>query len=318
MKYIALSLFLIVLASCHEPIPETVFEVTAYNAYAFFDDYEDGDEYEGFTRRDGYDGEAYITRVKETAILLGREFSSSDVIVLSEIESSTVLEDLLEAGLKEKGFRYYGIAENDNGPLFVGFISRCEPIFLAVHNTPGCRPMLEAVFLSGEERVRLYGLHFRSRFSGGEDERRSQAEHLAFLMERNAGISIALGDFNTDPSVHGTPFSIYPVDYNPDNPFHVTGDPSRAGERIYYSPFLDSDVIVGEKGTYFYEGRWYCFDNILLSSACWDGSGLEFEKAEVRTVMNMKDNGGRPMPYDVSTGFGYSDHFPVTVRLRKY
>ncbi len=316
MRYALLSLFIFSLFSCSLEGTDNFLVITAYNAYAFFDDYEDGDEFDGFSRHDGYDGEAYRERVRSLAVLIGKECSSSDLIILSEIESSRVLSSLLEAGLDEKGFRYFGIAEGADS-IAVGFISRIKPLRVAVHDSPGCRPILEIVIRKNDENIHVFGVHFRSRLSGGDEERMMQARHLASLMERNAGsLCIAAGDFNTDPHLSQPPFSLFPENYSEDNAFHVTGDPSKTGPYIYFSPLNDPDATLDEEGTYFHEGTWYCYDLLLLSEEAWDGRGLEYEDIEIVSSRTMKDMGGRPYPYDVSTGYGYSDHFPVTLRMK--
>ncbi len=308
---------LIVLFVSCVPSPETAFfEVTTYNAYALFDGYDDGTEFDGFSHSDGYDGEAYRNRIRELAVLLGRDYSTSDVIILQEVESVEVLSDLLDAGLDEKGYQYYGLADDGSGGLYVGFISKTEPLSGALHFYPGCRPILELSFLSNGEVIRIFGVHFRSQLDGGDSERYEQSMHLSHLMEESAGIlSIAVGDFNFDPRLTG-PFTLFPDLYNPDNAFHITGDPSKAGEKLYYSPLVDPDIILTEKGTYFYEGSWYLYDNVLMTSECWDGKGFEYDSVEIKVNRNMKDMLDRPLKYDSSIGYGYSDHFPVTLRIR--
>ncbi len=314
MKPVLVSLAVFLLFSCSPYERGAVFEITTYNAYAFFDGVESGSEYEGFGHSDGYDGEAYKERVRELAILLGRRFDSSDVIILQEIESAAVLSDLLDAGLSAKGFLYYGLAASEDS-LSVAFISKMKPDHTAIHSFPGCRPILELVFSPCGESVHIFGVHFRSRLNGGEEERYGQSQHLASLMEGSQSIAVAAGDFNTDPRYGDGSFSVYPDMYSGANAFHVTGDPSRAGQRIYFSPLLDPDAVLEEKGTYFYDGVWYIYDSILLSAEAWDGRGWEFCDVSIRTGREMKDLTGLPFPYDPSLGYGYSDHFPVTVRL---
>lgn len=316
MKYAILSLLILSLSSCHPYPGDNQIEITTYNAFAFFDDYEDGNEFDGFSRSDGYDGAAYRTRIKQTAILLGTIYSSSDIIILQEIESIAVLEDLLKAGLDKKGYRYYGLAEDDENTLFVGFISRISPLRVSIHDSIGCRPIIEIVLNIGGEIIHIFGVHFKSRLNGGDEERDEQSRHLARLFEMNSdSLCIAAGDFNTDPTVHDSPFSLFPECYCPDNAFHITGDPSQSAPFVYFSPLHDPDAVLGEEGSYFHDGYWYCYDALYLSSCCWDGKGLEYDGIEIRTERTMKDRGGRPFPYDVSTGYGYSDHFPVTLRL---
>ena len=317
MRFAFLPFFILLSFSCSPSINRSFFTVTTYNLYAFFDSYEDGDEYEGFAKSDGYDGEAYSERIRNTAILIGKVFSSSDVIILEEVESNAVLLDLLEAGLKEKGFIYYGLADDENN-LSVGFLSKLKPLSTALHVFPGCRPILELVFQKSGELIHIFGVHFRSRIPGGDDERMQEALHLAALMERNPdALCIAAGDFNTDPLLSSSPFSLSPDCYDEDNAFHVTGDPSKTGPHLYFSPLNDPDAVLSEDGTYFYDGVWYFYDLFLLSEKAWDGEGWEYDGIIIESNRTMKDNGGRPFPYDVSTGYGYSDHFPVTLRLKR-
>ena len=316
MRFPLLAMLIIALTSCAPSPDGGVFTVTAYNACAFFDSIDDGTEYEGFSRRDGYDGEKYSERVRSLALLLGRHFASSDVIILSEIESVIVLHDLLESGLDQKGFSFYGLAADGSSALYTGFISKSEPVSVTMHSFPECRPILSLTFNAGGESVKVFGVHFRSRIDGGEDERYEQAMHLRTLIEASPGvISLAAGDFNTDPRFPERSLSLFPDHYDPECAIHVTGDPSEAGYEILYSPFLDRDTVLSEKGTFCYQGEWMIYDNILLSEEAWDGRGWEYGGASIGSAAEMKDLLGRPRPYDPSDGSGYSDHFPVTVSL---
>ena len=313
MRLMLLSLSLFLLFSCRFSTEKSFLKITTYNAYAFFDSYEDGSEFDGFAHSDGYDGEAYYQRVRDFAILLGRNFSSSDIIVLQEIESAEVLSDIIDAGLGEKGYSYYGLADDGVQTLSVGFVSRLQPTGVEIHAYPGCRPILEISFHVNDETIKVFVLHFRSRIDGGEEERYAQAEHLSLLLEREKGtLCIAAGDFNSDPSIGDGPFSVFPDLYSENNAFHVTSDPSKAGDKLYFAPLSG---VYG--GTYFYDGAWYCYDNVLLTEECWDMRGWDFDSVQIENERILVDMLGRPEPYDVSTGYGYSDHLPVTLTLLK-
>ena len=315
MRLLFLSLFLSALLSCHQPAGKSYFTITTYNAYAFFDAYDDGTEFDGFSHHDGYDGEAYYTRIRETAVLLGKYYSSSDVIILEEVESIAVLEDLLEAGLKEKGFLYYGLAEpREKGNLAVGFISRKEPLSAEIHAVDDSRPFLELAFSFSGEIIHIFGVHFTSHVDGGEEKRYQEALFLRELMDGCDGLAVAAGDFNADPRQGELCISIFPDNYTT-AAIHVTGDPSQMGDGIYYSPLLDPDLETGEKGTYCYENEWYLYDGLLLSSEAWDGEGAEYDSVSLAVPVIMKDKTGKPLKYDVSLGYGYSDHFLVSVTL---
>ena len=317
MKLIPMSLIIILLASC-QAVPETgTFTVATYNVYAFFDGIDDGDEYDGFSHSDGYDGAAYEERVRSLAILIGLELSSSDVIILEEVESIEVLADLIDSGLGELGYRWYGLADDGESLLSVGFLSRLQPVSVSMHESEGLRPILGLSFRVHGETVRIYGVHFRSRLSGGEDERWEQAMHLRTLMESGeGGIVIAAGDFNADPRFPERSMAMFPEDAGGDHAILVTSDPSKAADGIYFSPLISPDVPLEEAGTFCHMGAWFIYDGFLLSREAWDGSGLEYGSSRIISDRRMEDRLGRPVPYDASTGHGYSDHFPAELALR--
>ena len=174
MKILFLTL-LFFLSSCAPSQRTETFTITTYNAYAFFDAYDDGTEFDGFSHSDGYDGERYEERVRSMAILIGRNLSSSDLIIFQEIESKAVLKDLLDNGLSGKGFCYYGLAESGDGQLSVGYISKIKPSRTTVHSIPGHRSVLGLSFYIDESLITVYGLHFRSRINGGDDDRKGPA-----------------------------------------------------------------------------------------------------------------------------------------------
>ena len=317
MKLIPMFLIIILLASCPASPEAGTFTVATYNAYAFFDGIDDGDEYDGFSHSDGYDGAAYEERVRSLAILLGLELSSSDVIILEEVESIEVLADLIDSGLGDLGYRWYGLADDGSSPLSVGFLSRLQPVSATMHEAEGLRPILGLSFRVHGETVRVYGVHFRSRLSGGEDERWEQAMHLRTLMESGeGGIVIAAGDFNTDPRFPERSMAMFPEDAGGNHAMLVTPDPSKASEGIYFSPLISPDAPLEKEGTFCHDGSWYIYDGFLLSREAWDGSGLEYESVRIISDRRMEDRLGRPMPYDASTGYGYSDHFPAELTLR--
>ena len=314
---ILLSLALLLLLSC-SPSPEREsFTITTYNAYAFFDRYDDGSEFDGFSHSDGYDGKAYDERIRKTAILIGRNLSSSDVIILEEIESDAVLSDLLDAGLSGKDFRYYGIAAEADGALAVGFISKIKPVSTTLHRIPGHRAILGLTFYTGGSLIDVYGLHFRSRINGGDDDRKEEYSYLRSLIEEGGTLSIASGDFNSEPSVEDEAIGLFPHGYPESHSVFASSDPDDARNGVYFAPSLDRELVFTEAGTYEYEGSWYFYDMHLLSEECWDGYGWEYDRAWITATPEMKDEFGRPYPYDPSTGRGYSDHFPFTVRLVK-
>ena len=299
--------FLFVSVSCSQGLPES-FSVCFYNAYLLFDSSDDGWEYDGFRKGDGYTEEAYHERIRALAIFLAK-YAESDVIVLAEVESDEVLLDLIEAGLDMRGYRFYGLARGP-GPLSLGFISKRKPSSVNIHSTDGARPFLELSF----DAFTILAIHARSRLEDDSaDVRFNQFSHFASLLEEADGTAGAIGDFNADPRYGEEGMMMYPSAGWRDVPINVTDDPGRIQNRVYYSPLIDS----GGDGTYYYQDEWYFYDNILLRKESFDSEGWEYSSAGIVRPRDAEDAIGRPDAYDASTGNGFSDHFPVQVSFMR-
>ncbi len=282
------------------------FSILTYNLYLMFDDVDDGDEYHPFTSSNGYGPEAYKKRIGGYASLLVSDGYLSDVFVFQEVESEKVLEDLIKAGLAKYGFKYYGIINNDN-PISVGFISRIMPNRIFLHESDGPRPILELEFIISGEMVSVFVLHAKSRLDDGAGQRRSQFEHLDFLLRSSSpSLSLACGDFNEDPR-YG--FAMADPAYVPDPALCVTGDPELASSFVYYSAALDPDMPAMD--TYHFEGRWYSYDHVLVNGAAFDGSGLELLDVRVLCPGVVVDPSGIPLRYEPGSNHGFSDHLAV-------
>jgi endonuclease/exonuclease/phosphatase family metal-dependent hydrolase len=77
-----------------------------------------------------------------------------------------------------------------------------------------------------------------------------------------------------------------------------------------------------EKGSHFYRGRTYLFDQICLSPGLLDGQGWSYVKDSAKIVPELADRKGHPLRFGNEhdklppSERGASDHFPVTVRLK--
>ena len=305
-------LFLLLLVSCSPETGNGGFTVTSWNAYCFFDGVGDGSEYTEFLSSSGYTREKYTKRVDNAALYMASNMKDSDVIILEEIESEDVLSDLLEAGLKGAGFRYYGLAQKSDGELSVGFLSKIKPSSYAFHSTQSSRVILELKFIVGGEMITVFGVHLKSQLN----ESSSRLEELSLirtLVERRDGeCIIVIGDFNTDCL---TGSEMGDRKRKEDYALFLTGDGSEAYGGTLFSPYLDyggSSLV----GSYYYDGDWYTYDNALLSSTLFDGRGLEYDSFAIVSGALSKTSSGTPLKYEKSTGNGFSDHFAITLRLR--
>ena len=74
-------------------------------------------------------------------------------------------------------------------------------------------------------------------------------------------------------------------------------------------------LLAQAQGSYWYEGVWETFDQLLLSPAFFDGYGLEYKTGQVGSGGFLCDEHNRPEAWNVQTGRGVSDHLPVYVIL---
>ncbi len=307
-------LLLSLLISC-SPSPERdILEITSWNAYCFFDGSENGTEYSEFKSSGGYTRDKYNKRVEKTALYMIETMRESSFIILEEIESSDVLYDLIEAGLKNVGFVYYGLAQTSDGALSVGFISKIKPSSFKFHSTPDSRPIMEINFLYNGEMVVLLAVHLRSQLDTSST-REIELELLRTIVEEREGENIIIiGDFNTD-CISGS--EIGDRRLGNDYILSLTGDGMKARGGTLFSPYLDYGTSIN-KGSYYYDGEWYTYDNALLTSSFFDGNGLEYLDFRIVAGADAKTTSGLPLKYDKSTGTGYSDHFAITLRCSYY
>jgi hypothetical protein len=126
---------------------------------------------------------------------------------------------------------------------------------------------------------------------------------------------LVCGDFNDDPD-----------DPSVTEHLHAVGDReavlrSGDGDPLLFNLFAVRDPAKW-LGTLYDRGRWFQFDQIAVSPGLLDDSGWTCDPssaAVINTLVRPGDPKGRPWrfgsPHDKHER-GYSDHFPVTVRLR--
>lgn len=315
MRKVLLFLSLSLLAlSCKDTKSKSEYVISTYNMYLFFDGYYSGVEYSPFKQTDGYTYEVYKERVKLTSKYIAKHMGNSDVIVFQEVENSSVLKDLLDAGLKKQGFKYYGFAESSD-VFSVGYISKSPPVEANIHSVDSSRPILELLFCFGGEEMSIYTLHAASKLNDGNEALRYELfSLLATLLSLNKDRLIAvLGDFNADIKEGEEGIA------SDDNALSLTSaivatKDMRFSDNHYFSPMLLPGEIDGD-GTYFYQGKWYFLDNILLSKEAFDYRGLEYKSTAIVSPMEAKDTSGFPLKFDVKSKKGFSDHFALKLTL---
>lgn len=292
-KYIFLILIAVLLVSCSgcEEQEKSGFTVSSWNVQNLFDSVNDGTEYSEYKHQSGWSDSAYRARLKAAVSVLNEDgVKNSDVIVLNEVENENVVLDLMT--LLDPSFLWYAVASEDGGAISLAVISRLPIKDARIHSIEGARPVIETHFEVSSTDVFVFAVHAKSNL-GEEDEnvalRRLLGQALSNLTDLRKldypdALIIIAGDFNEEP-----------WDGNVIENFNS------------WCCFWE-DVERGTMGSYFYDGNWLCYDNILLSSDMIENWGVVTDGIAT-------DRDGLPNRWDRNTLSGVSDHLPVWVRI---
>jgi endonuclease/exonuclease/phosphatase family metal-dependent hydrolase len=175
------------------------------------------------------------------------------------------------------------------------------------------------IVVGGHELV-VFASHWTSRLGGGgQDRRDAYADRIhgavRAMYKSNAKVDVLVcGDFNDTPHDASVAKHLY-SSTNPNDVKNSGDDP------LLYNLLGDKEPDKGF-GTHYYSGKWFIFDQILVSPGMLDNHGWVCEVGTVHTVNDLHrpgDSKRRPWrfgePKDDAPR-GYSDHFPVTVKLR--
>lgn len=295
--------------------------VVSWNVQNLFNAVKDGNEYDEYLPSGGWTQESYNRRLTTFSTAFQYSpLSDSDIIVLNEVENSSVVEDLIsQTCLRNKGFLYYATAGETGGAIQIAVLSKLPIVDAKVHSIDGVRPILQVELQSLNERIFVLALHAKSNKEGVKETaplRLEQAKMVQLishdiLSEDSDALIIVAGDFNesyTDRNMMcdarittSCPLCLLPSFQN----------------GLWYCPWLDSQNEFSAQGSYYYNGEWRCYDNILISSAGGDQTGYEFDSAGVvfQGVLQTTDN--KPNSYRRDLLTGTSDHLPVWIRLIK-
>lgn len=254
-----------------------------------------------------------------------------DILGVCEVENVEVLHRLTEV-IRSIGGRMYKVAHADTGDnrgIDVAFLydpkvartKKSEWFQHWVVKRYATRELFQANFTIGDKMLVVVGNHWPSRSAGqyeSEPFRIIAAETLAYWVERIHEIQgddvalVVLGDFNDEP-------------FNRSVNEYALGTASRdqvlAGKNHYLLNLMAPLAGAGQ-GSLLYNGRWNMLDQILVSRGLLTGkSGWKLAgdaTIEGRPMIEKKKGSG-PRRFGIGTGKvdlkGFSDHFPVGVRL---
>ena len=161
----------------------------------------------------------------------------------------------------------------------------------------GPRDILKASFSSEGKELDVYVNHWPSRRGGKEQKRIAFSKHLAKSLKEDQSPYILLGDFNDTPT-NTSIRNLSKSDKNLYNPFSVL---ARAG-----------------KGTATYKNKWLLFDQIMVDSSKIELKTYRIEDFEYIKNKNSGKYNGYPSRTFIGNKYnknGYSDHFPVSVKI---
>jgi len=229
-----------------------------------------------------------------------------DIVFLQEVENANVLNKLRTKGLDKLGYRYQVLIEGDDSRgIDVGLISK-YPVISSRHHSLiingtklDTRGILEVALNVSGKKVVVFINHWPSQNNPAE-ERAASAKLLSQLADNVSGdLIMATGDFNT---------------LETDSPYSFD----------YLQNFVDAETearksgVLLNPGTHYYRGEWSSLDRIFIHK----NSVLkpDFSKFNIMIHPFMMETDVRtgdeiPMRSDAETGYGYSDHLPLTLEF---
>ena len=264
------------------------------------------------------------------SVLLSKEMNDGigpDILAMAEVESLRAVElvrDALNAKLKDKARHYQHIAYLDpkgGRSIATAVLSRVP---FAKDKPPRLlgrsQRMLEVTLVEGKHELVVMASHWTSRVSDQRGNGRiSYAQQIyrnfSEKYKKTPGIKyIVCGDFNDAPT-----------DESVERHLNATGDVKKVlglgkGDRpLFYSPF--AEMVKDKKGTHFFQGQPYIFDNICLSPGLLEADGWSYVNKSAAIVELLQFRGrpdrfGGPADKRPWRNRGASDHYPVTVQLR--
>jgi endonuclease/exonuclease/phosphatase family metal-dependent hydrolase len=281
-------------------------------------------EYDGWFTRDPAALKLKLDRLSEALVGLNGG-KGPDVIAAVEVESvraAELLRDALNGRLPEGAPRYENVLMKnlDAGRHIAPAIITRLPVQASRTRLLGRQQrILETHIAVGGHELAVITSHWTSRRSDEAGEKRGRYGDQIYgaykgRYRSNPEVDLLVcGDFNDPPDAPSVVQHL-----------HAVGDrenvlASTADRPLLFNLFAGKDPEVF--GTHFHR-RWYVFDQIVVSPGLLRGPGLVADVESVRTVNTLGRPGDRQQrpwrfgnPNDKFER-GYSDHFPVTVRLK--
>jgi endonuclease/exonuclease/phosphatase family metal-dependent hydrolase len=304
-----------------------------WNAENFFDDKVNGwkthpdKEYDTWFARDG--GQVFRHKLANLTEVLSslNDGKGPDILALAEVETERAAELLLESlnqavGRKAAPYQHLLMKNPHGGRNIATAILTRLPVEKDRTQLLGRRQrILEGhITVNGHDLV-VIASHWTSRLR--EPEGKVGRAHYAdaiygrfrAMYKSNPDVAVLVcGDFNDNPD-----------DESVVKHLHATGDLDLVGQggegpHLYNLFAKRWERNNNESGTHFHRGKWFIFDQIVISPGMLKKRGWYWdEDYPAQIVRKIADPKGRPLPFGNEKDKrrrGASDHFPVTVRLK--
>jgi endonuclease/exonuclease/phosphatase family metal-dependent hydrolase len=322
---------------------ETITLMT-WNVHNLFDGIDNGFEYTEFLQSSGWSTEKYLGKVNTLAAAISSIQPLPDIILFQEVENLTAIKDLAQS-INGGDYEWSHFAINPGSALGVGIISRLALLDSMTHsitidNETTPRPVLEARVQTEHGDFVIFICHWKSKV-GGADETQSVRKASARVIlrrirelleeEPETGVIVA-GDLNENHDEFFRRSATVIPALLPDDPYCALVT-EKTGQRdflvlsknkppipvnfpqgtiVLFSPWFNEL----DKGSYFFRNNWETIDHFLLSEQFFRNAGWSYEKTERLDNPPFANQNGMPVPYNVRTGSGLSDHLPLLLTLK--
>ncbi|MFA7568112.1 MAG: endonuclease/exonuclease/phosphatase family protein, partial [Alkalispirochaeta sp.] len=188
------------------------FVVVSYNVENLFDAARDGTEYSEFTPEGGWTRQKMEDRLQRLGDALGNIRPTPDVIVLTEVENNTILDDLFRRYVVDVSYPYRVFSSHPLGATGVAVASRYPVTDVRVFQpraeseTP-VRPVLEVRLQLADTAVVVFANHWKSKRGGAPSTEPLRRAAAALLASRLAVLdatepdlpTVVCGDLNEEP-----------------------------------------------------------------------------------------------------------------------
>lgn len=292
--------------------------IADWNTETFFDCNKDGTEYDEFKKSSAWGKEPYIERLKRLCLVI--KAVDADVFVMEEIENEAVMHDISNFLAGEWDFKKvyaYGCFARDEGSAIgCGVISRFPLSEMTVHSLdvrsegesmPLMRPLIQVTVSKNGRPLVLLVNHWKSKSGGTQqtEKWRNWQEHtlarMVMVCKESGRAVVACGDFNRDIADFANDAAAGTVSLSTG-----CGGVAVTMETPWYQ-----DGTLTEPGSYLFNGDWERIDHFfiagnaqcLLFAVETDGPWCEKETSI-------------PLKYEVWSGYGYSDHLPISCTIQ--